>query len=163
MLPLDHPLSNVRGVYNAVFLHADQAGDLLFYGKGAGKFPTASAVMSDIIDIAKRISGEVDLKAPATRVPEKLKIYPIENMVSKYYLRFQVADRPGVLGRIAQALGKNHISILSVHQKESHDPGSVPVIILTYEAQEKDLRRALKTIDSGNFVSRKTVVIRVEK
>src|SRR3989344_946645 len=163
MLPLDHPLSNVRGVYNAVFLHADQAGDLLFYGKGAGKFPTASAVMSDIIDIAKRISGEVDLKAPVASVPGRLKIYPIENMRSKYYLRFQVADRPGVLGRIAQALGKNHISILSVHQKESHDPGSVPVIILTYEAQEKDLRRALKTIDSGNFVSRKTVVIRVEK
>ncbi len=163
MLPLDHPLSNVRGVYNAVFLHADQAGDLLFYGKGAGMFPTASAVMSDIIDIAKRIQGDVDKRAPSASVPGRLKIYPTANRISKYYLRFQVADKPGVLGKLARALGKNHISILSVHQKESHDLRSVPVIILTYEAQEKNLRKALKEIGSGNFISRKTVVIRVEK
>ncbi len=163
MLPLDHPLAHVRGVYNAVFIHADQAGDLLFYGKGAGMMPTASAVMSDILDIAKRLSGEVELKAPLPAPPQKSRIVSISSILSKYYLRFQVADKPGVLGRIAQTLGKNRISISSVHQKESHDPRSVPVIILTYEACEKDLRKALKEIDRANVVSEKTVVIRVEK
>jgi len=84
-------------------------------------------------------------------------------MVSNYYLRFQVVDRPGVLGNIARILGKHKISILSVHQKESHDPRSVPVIILTYEALEQNLRNALKEIDSAQDISEKTVVIRVEK
>ncbi len=163
MLPVHHPLSNVDGVYNAVFIHGDQAGDLLFYGRGAGMYPTASAVISDIIDIAKRISGQVDLKSPVPIHPEKAKVLPMDGIVSKYYLRFQVADKPGVLGSIAQTLGKNHISILSVHQKESHNPKSVPVIILTYEAREENLRKALKVIDAQGQVSKKTVVIRVEK
>ncbi len=163
MLPADHPLSSVSGVYNAVFVHADQAGDLLFYGKGAGMYPTASAVVSDILDIAKKILGQAVMSLPASSVDAKAKVLPIGSVVSKYYLRFQVADRPGVLGRIAQTLGKNHISILSVHQKESHDHKSVPVIILTYAAREMDLRKALKVIDAQKEVSEKTVVIRVEK
>ncbi len=162
LLPLDHPLSNVRGVYNAVFIHGDQAGDLLFYGKGAGSAPSASAVMSDLVDIAKKISGGNDTGFLSVPKPGKAKILPIENLISKFYLRFQVEDRPGVLGRIALALGKNHISISSVHQKESHDSKSVPVIILTYEATEKNLRRALKEIDSKKEIGEKTTVFRME-
>ncbi|MBI3315886.1 MAG: homoserine dehydrogenase [Candidatus Omnitrophica bacterium] len=162
MLPFDHPLSGVKGVYNAVFVHADQAGDLLFYGKGAGMLPTASAVMSDILDIAKRISGQVDLKSSAPiRLTDK-KVLAMEEIASKYYLRFQVEDKPGVLGKIARTLGKNHISILSVHQKESHDPRSVPVIILTYEAKEKNIRKALSVINRDRVVREKTVMVRVE-
>lgn len=164
MLPLKHPLANVRGVYNAVFLHADQAGDLLFYGKGAGMFPTASAVMSDIIDIARRIAGGRDVPLPRrSGAMEKAVILPIDNIRSKYYLRFQVQDKPGVLGRLARTLGKNHISILSVHQKESHDAKSVPVIILTYEASEKNLKKAIRAIDADAGVHQKTVVLRVER
>ncbi len=156
-------MAGVRGAYNAVFVHGDQAGDLLFYGKGAGMMPTASAVVSDIVDIAKRIAGQAELKSASPQPLARTRILPMEALKSKYYLRFQVADRPGVLGRIAQTLGKNQISILSVHQKESHHTQSVPVIILTYEALEKNLRRALKIIDSQKEVSQKTVVIRVEK
>lgn len=160
----DHPLANVRGVYNAVYIHGDQVDDILFYGKGAGMYPTASAVMSDIIDIAKRITGQKDMASAAVpATPKSAKILPIQAVVSKYYLRFQVADKPGVLGRIAQTLGKNHISILSVHQKESNHSKSVPVVILTYEASEKNLRQALKRIDSTSDVREKTVLIRVEK
>lgn len=163
MLPLDHPLSNVQGVYNAVFVHADQAGDLLFYGRGAGMFPTASAVVSDVIDIAKKIAQEADVEAQVSRSLSIQKVLPIENIVSKYYLRFQVADKPGVLGRIAQSLGKHGISILSVHQKEPLSARSVPVVILTYEAQEKNLRSALSEIDRSKDVREKTVMMRVEQ
>src|SRR3989338_764323 len=162
-LPLDHPLSNVRGVYNAVFVHADQAGDLLFYGRGAGMFPTASAVVSDIIDIAKKISQDADVEPPAFSWVSRQKVLPIGNVVSQYYLRFQVADKPGVLGRIAQSLGKHGISILSVHHKEPLSTRSVPVIILTYEAQEKNLKSALSEINKARDVREKTVVMRVER
>lgn len=163
LLPLDHPLSNVRGVYNAVFVHGDQAGDLLFYGKGAGMFPTASAVMSDIMDISKKISCSSSLRSSLLRSLSSTKVFPADHISSKYYLRFQIADQPGVLGRIAMELGKNNISILSVHQKESHDSRSVPVIILTYEAKESDLRKALRRIDARRDVSEKTTILRVEK
>jgi len=159
MLPFGHPLSNVWGVYNAVFVHGDQAGDLLFYGRGAGMMPTASAVVSDILDIAKREGPPSEPESAAVKMPA----LPVGDIVSRYYLRFQVFDRPGVLGKIAQTLGKNDISILSVHQKESRDSKSVPVIILTYEARERNLRRALKEIDAMKETSKKTVVLRVEK
>jgi homoserine dehydrogenase len=156
MLPLNHPLAHVNNVYNAVFVHGNQVDDLLFYGKGAGMLPTASAVVSDIVDIAKKIRARgCSMAHPMPAAPAR--ICPIEDIVSKYYLRFQVADKPGVLGRIAQTLGKNRISILSVHQKESHASKSVPVVILTYEARERDLRKALKQINE------ETAVIRVEK
>jgi homoserine dehydrogenase len=163
LLPLDHPLATVRGVYNAIFVHGNQAGDLLFYGKGAGMFPTASAVVGDIVDIAKKITRGTDSENTQDRSLRQKKVFPLDYITTKYYLRFQVADKPGVLGRIALALGKNNISILSVHQKESHDPKSVPVVILTYEAKESDLRKALRQIDSHHDVSEKTTVLRVEK
>ncbi len=158
LLPLSHPLATVRGVYNAVYVRADQTGDLLFYGKGAGMMPTASAVISDIISIAQ--GGQ---PSGFNRPAQAARVLPMDDLRSKYYLRFQVADKPGVLGRIAQTLGRHGISIMSVHQKESHDPRSVPVVILTYEASERDLKKALKEIDSKKDISRKTVLIRVEK
>ena len=163
LLSFDHPLSSVRGVYNAVFVHADQAGDLLFYGKGAGRMPTASSVMSDILDIGKRIAGEIELKSLIPSQPAEIKVLSIDEVTSKYYLRFQVVDKPGVLACIARVLGRHGISILSVHQKESHDLKSVPVIILTYEALEKNLKDALKEINAENYVQSKTIMIRVEK
>src|SRR3989338_4835409 len=91
LLPLDHPLSAVRGVYNAVFVHGDQAGDLLFYGKGAGMLPTASAVMGDIVDISAKISGLPSPGRFKSGSIETKKVLPIGHITSKYYLRFQVA------------------------------------------------------------------------
>lgn len=163
MISADHPLASVRGVYNALYMHGDLVDDILFYGRGAGMMPTASAVMSDIIDIAKRITGEKDMRATAPIRPGRTRVLNMGQIRSKYYLRFQVADRMGVLGRIAQSLGRHGISILSVHQKEAHARGSVPVVILTYEAFEADLRKALKEIDASKDVRQKTVLIRVEK
>ncbi len=167
MLPLGHPLASVRGVYNAVLVHGERAGDLLFYGKGAGMFPTANAVVSDLIDIAKNLDMGKKAAGRSAKNLKTLKVFSIESVVSKYYLRFQVKDKPGVLGRLARTLGKHGISILSVHQKESHDPKSddpksVPVVILTYEASEKNLKQALKEIEKTEDTSQKTAVLRVE-
>ncbi len=162
MIPQDHLLSGVRGVYNAVFIHGDQAGDLLFYGKGAGMFPTASAVMSDIMDIAKNLSGGA-ARTPDLHLSGMAKVLPIDDIFSKYYLRFQVEDKPGMLGWIAQTLGKHNISILTVHQKEAKKTKSVPVLIMTYDALEADVRKALREIDAKKVVREKTVVIRVER
>ena len=163
LLPLMHPLSSVQGVYNAIFLHADQAGDLLFYGKGAGMLSTASAVMSDILEIARSDSNRPAARTGDAQSIEKAAILPMDKIVSKYYLRFQVADSPGVLGKIARSLGRHKISILSVHQKESHDSRSVPVVILTYEALEKNLREAIREINHFGEVREKTVMMRVER
>ncbi len=162
LLPFDHPLAAVRDVYNAVFLHADQAGDQLFYGRGAGSLPTASAVMSDVIDISKKIATHAAYRSVEAKPFKHLPMLPIDHSISKYYLRFQVADKPGVLGRIAQILGNHEISILSVHQKESHSTRSVPVVILTYEASEKNIQKALQAIDARSDIREKTRVIRVE-
>ncbi len=164
LLPFGHPLAGVRGVYNAVMVHGERAGDLLFYGKGAGMFPTANAVVSDLIDLSRALLNTGENGAYfGIQIPKKIRVLPLGDAVSKYYLRFQVKDRPGVLGHIANTLGKHKISILSVHQKESHDPHSVPVVILTYEASERNLKKALKEIDSSSDAREKTTVIRVEK
>ena len=163
LLPLDHPLASVRGVYNAIYVHGRQSGDLLFYGRGAGQMPTATAVMSDVVEIAQDMTKGLDaMRSHWGAEPSAARILPTDDLVSQYYLRFQVADRPGVLGSIAKTLGANGISILSVHQKDSHDSKSVPVVILTYAASEKNVRRALKTIDARGDVREKTQLIRVE-
>ena len=162
LLPLDHPLAGVRGVYNAVFLHADQAGDLLFYGRGAGRMPTARAVLSDMLELAKELSVGQFRSVPSLAARHRGRVLPMDRLVSKYYLRFQVADRPGVLGNIAKILGRHHISILSVHQKESQESKSVPVVILTYGAFEENIRRAVRLIGNRKDVREKTQVIRVE-
>lgn len=161
LLPAGHPLATVRGVYNAVYVQSDLAGDQLFYGRGAGMYPTASAVLSDILRIARERVAGAALPARAPE-PQEGTVLPVGETASKYYLRFQIADKPGVLGEIARRLGANGISILSVHQKEEHQTRSVPVVILTYEAKEKALRRALAQIDRAKDVVEKTVVMRVE-
>ncbi|MEI8344684.1 MAG: homoserine dehydrogenase [Candidatus Omnitrophota bacterium] len=162
LLTAEHPLASVKGVFNAVFVSADQAGDLLFYGRGAGMYPAASAVAGDIVDIAKRITVGDSRRGLFVEAERRFPVIPVDQLKSGYYLRFQVMDRPEMLGRIAKALGQHHISIRSVQQKQTHQSKSVPVVILTYQALERDLRKALRIIDAQKEVAQKTVVIRVE-
>ena len=118
--------------------------------------------MSDVMDLAKKFaSGSTYARSMHANLENK-KVLGIDETVSKYYLRFQVADKPGVLGMIAKTLGQHEISILSVNQKESHATGSVPVVILTYAATEKNIHKALKIIDASAGVREKTVLLRVE-
>jgi len=163
LIPRENPLGVVDEAYNAVSLRGDAVGRCLLYGRGAGMMPTASAVVADIVDV---LSGRARrsfrrLKAFWGDAPRR-KVRRIEEIRGKYYFRFMVLDRPGVLGRISTILGKHRISILSVIQKEIRKSGSVPLVVMTHEALEKDVQAALKEIDRLKVVKAKSISIRVE-
>jgi homoserine dehydrogenase len=164
MLHKNHILSSVSDAFNAVLLEGEAVGPILLYGKGAGELPTASAVMSDIIDIARSIAGG----SSANRIPmsyykidNELRVKPIDSIMMRYYLCFWVIDKPKVLASIAAILGEHQISIASVMQKESGGENCVPVIILTHKAIEKNVRSAIIEIEKMDFIKKKTHVIRI--
>ncbi len=165
MVHKEHILSAVNGVFNSVLLEGDAVGPILLYGAGAGEMPTASAVVSDIVDVARNIkSGDIN------RVPmnfytneNELTIKDASEIESRFYLRFTVEDKAGVLGAIADELAKHGISNASVTQKESteaHD--TVPVIITTETVVESELRAAVKAIEAMDFVKAETQVLHIE-
>jgi homoserine dehydrogenase len=161
MLPTDALISKVDGVFNAVFVRGDVVGDTLYYGRGAGDMPTASAVVADIADISKSIV--LGAKGPEAFVKTaSMKVKKIDDIRSRYYFRVSALDKPGVLSRISGILGENDISIASVLQKGRRIGKAVPVVMLTHIAREKDIRRALKKIDRLSIVAKKTRYIRVE-
>ncbi len=159
-------LSTVGGVFNAVYLVGDSAGEVLFYGKGAGSLPTGSAVVSDIVALARNIikgaSGRVPATAFTTPSRKQLPIKAIEEIESLYYLRFMAEDHPGVLSKISGILGENHIGISAVIQQGRKTGGHVPLVMMTHRARERDVRQALSNIDEMDYVSEKTILIRVE-
>ncbi len=165
MLPAGHLLAEVDGVYNAVYVEGDALGPAMFYGRGAGEMPTASAVVSDIIDIGRDILATRKQRMPVAsftrRGRKKLRIRPIDKVVSCFYLRFSALDRPGVLSKISGILGRHNISIASVIQKERKEGGPVPIVMMTHEAVERDLRAALAKVDKLDVIAGRTVVIRV--
>jgi homoserine dehydrogenase len=167
MIPAAAPLSGVSGVFNAIFVSGDAVGDQMFYGRGAGQMPTASAVWSDVIEIARRLAhghGALPEDLPILHGPEAggLRLRPMEDIRSAYYLRVMALDRPGVLSQVAGVLGRHEISILSVLQKERHDVAAVPVVMMTHEALERNMRAALEEIDRLAVVAGPTVMLRVE-
>lgn len=164
MIPSGSPLAAVSGVFNAVFITGDAVGDLMFYGRGAGQMPTASAIWSDTLEIARKLAHGIpalnlDLPAPAAT---SLPLRPMEEIRSAYYLRVMALDRPGVLSKVAGILGRYNISIASVIQKGRAAAQAVPVVMMTHEARERDMREALRAIDKLDVVAGKTISIRVE-
>ena len=157
-------LANVNGVYNAVYVHGDMVGSELFYGRGAGQSPTSSAVLSDIADVARNIAGGVQHRLPLHRHQSHRirRLRRVGDIETRYYLRVMVRDQPGVLARIAGVLGRHHISIASVHQKERRTARIVPVVMMTHESKESDMRKALQEIDGLRFVKHPTVFLRTE-
>jgi homoserine dehydrogenase len=139
--------------------------DLMFYGRGAGQMPTASSVWADIVEIARRLAAEhsaVPQDLPVLgRKPLTLK--PMEEVRSAYYLYVSALDRPAVLAQIAGILGKHEISIASVIQKVRHQSEAVPVVMMTHEAQEGSLQKAVREIDTLRVILAPTRVIRVEE
>jgi homoserine dehydrogenase len=164
MIAADSPLAAVSGVFNAVFITGDAVGDLMFYGRGAGQLPTASAVWSDAVEIARRIAHGIPatgLELPSTGTAA-LPARPMELVRTSYYLRVMAQDRPGVLSRVTGILGEHDISIASVIQKGRATAEAVPVVLMTHEAQERNMRAALSAIDRLPEVPLPTTMIRVE-
>jgi homoserine dehydrogenase len=166
MLSKDHIMANVNDVYNAVYIEGDFVGPNLYYGLGAGKNPTGSAVVSDIISLARQIKNNVKILTPplgyARLKKGEISIRDMNRLTSAYYFRFSAIDKPGVLSKIAGILGDNRISISSVIQKERKIGGFVPIVMLTHEASESDVINALKLIDRLDVLTAKTMMIRVE-
>jgi homoserine dehydrogenase len=164
MIPAASPLAAVSGVFNAIFLTGDAVGDLMFYGRGAGQMPTASAVWSDILEIARRVAHGIPslaLDLPSVG-PQPLSLTPMDAIRCCYYLRVMAQDRPGVLSRVAGLLGDNDISIANVIQKGRGTREAVPIVMLTHEARERDMRAALGAIDRLPDIATGTTMIRVE-
>ncbi|CUS37074.1 homoserine dehydrogenase [Candidatus Nitrospira nitrificans] len=166
MLPSTSPIAQVEDVYNAIQLVGDAVGDVVLYGRGAGSMPTGSAVVSDLIAIGRNL-----LKGSAGRVPvasfqpdqrRPLRLRSMEEISSLYYLRFTVVDRPGVLAQIAGELGRCGISISSMVQQGRREGQTVPIVIKTHVAKERDVQTALREINRKAFVSEPTTLIRVE-
>ncbi len=164
MIPMDYLLSSVNGVFNAVYLEGDAVGPALYYGKGAGAMPTGSAVVSDIVDIARNIKTGGVNRIKGIGMPEEsgLKIKNMEDVSCSYYFRFSALDKPGVLSRISGILGAYNISIKSVIQKGREKEKAVPLVMMTHIAREKDVVNALREINKLSVVSGKTMYIRVE-
>lgn len=167
MVPVVHPLASVGHAFNAIYLNGMSVGPVMFYGKGAGMMPTAGAVASDLIEIGRNQRLGVRRRVPplgfSGESPEKAVVKPMEDLATRYYIRFPVVDRPGVLSKIAGALGASGISIHSVIQHGRRSAGPVQVIMLTHEAREASLRRAMASINRMEEVLGKTLLIRIEE
>jgi homoserine dehydrogenase len=162
MIPSEYLISKVDGVFNAVYVEGDAVGSTLYYGRGAGDMPTGSAVVADIVDIGRNIvSGGVRRVAWLAGDAGK-KIRKMEEIESMYYFRFSALDKPGVLSNISGILGKYNISIASVIQKGRSVSGSVPLVVLTHRAKERDVLDAVGEIDRLPVVSDRTLFVRVE-
>ncbi len=165
MLPENYPIATVDGVFNALAVVGDAVGSTMFYGRGAGDLPTGSAVVSDIIEIGRDILAGCANRAPVTafRDRKQLAIRKMDHIMSCYYLRFSALDKPGVLSRITGVLGKNNISISSMIQKGRQVDEAVPIVMMTHDAVELDVRKALDEIKTLDCVAGTAVVIRVEE
>jgi len=166
MIPVHYPLADVDGAFNAVRLLGDFVGPVMLYGLGAGMDATASAVMGDAMAIARNMLAGGQARTPAMGYcPEAVRdlaIKPMDEIVSQYYLRFATVDQPGVLAQIAGVLGRENIGIASMIQPERQEGGAVPIVLMTHEAREADIRTALAEIDQLEVVRENSRFIRIE-
>ena len=158
MLPADHPLASVRGVFNAVYVEADATGPLMFYGKGAGAMPTGAAVVGDVIDAARGLVHTTTRPSDVHVGPADLR--PIEELRTQYCVRLEVDDRPGVLAEVARSFGAHDVSIAQVWQDGVADGAGL--VLVTHRSREADLRATVDALERVDSVRRVAGVIRVE-
>ncbi|MDZ4184534.1 MAG: homoserine dehydrogenase [Desulfuromonadales bacterium] len=167
MIPLNYPLADVDGVFNGIRLVGDFSGPVMFSGRGAGMEATASAVLGDVMAIARNLRVGAALRTPAlgvsTAVLRDLPLKPMAEIVSEYYLRFAATDQAGVLAHIAGVLGQFNISIAAMSQPERQIGGAVPIVIVTHEAREADVRGALAQIDTSPMIRDVSRFVRIER
>lgn len=158
MIPRSHPLASVREAFNAVFVEADAAGSLMFYGRGAGGAPTASAVLGDLVAVARnKMSGR---RGPGESIYADLKVKPVAEAMTSYYISLQVADKPGVLAQISQKIADNNVSIQTVRQDGLENDAQL--VIRTHKALEKDLAKTLEDLRNLDAVREISDYMRVE-
>ncbi|HLV18923.1 MAG TPA: homoserine dehydrogenase [Pseudomonas sp.] len=168
LIPADRLIANVNGVMNAVMVNGDAVGSTLYYGAGAGMEPTASAVVADLVDVARALSTTPDGRVPALGFQNDalsdLPILPIAECESAYYLRIHAQDRPGVLAKVATILSERGINIESIMQKEAEEQdGLVPMILVTHRVVERKIDDAIAALEALEDVSGNVVRIRVEQ
>lgn len=161
MLPQNHPLSAINGAFNAIFVTGDAVGDTMFVGLGAGRFPTASAVCGDIIDVARNLQHHATGRINCTCFEEKRMAKP-ENIISPCYIRLLVEDKPGVLATIATVFGTHEVSLKNVLQKTVSAKNLAELVVITYGVSEKSLHKALDTLATLPNVHKICSVLRVE-
>jgi homoserine dehydrogenase len=158
----DDVLAEVSGGFNAISIYGHALGHALFYGRGAGQMPTASAVVADLVNVA---IGTTQLAFSHLKIfpdtAEPARVVPIDELRSRYYLRVTVKDEPGVMAHVSRALGEQGISLSAILQRESDESKLVPVVITTHLAQEGAIRKALKEIDASPMIGGPTVCLRV--
>jgi len=167
LVPKSHLIAQVDGVLNAVMVDGDAVGQTMYYGPGAGAEATASAVIADVVDVARAVSSGSKQRVPylgfSPEAMENLNVLPMEDVQSAYYLRIQAFDHPGVLAKVASILSEHGINIESIMQKESEFmDGRIPVIILTHTVQERQMNLAIEEMESLADVDGKVVRIRAE-
>ncbi|CAN5470305.1 homoserine dehydrogenase [soil metagenome] len=160
LLPKTHPLSSVNGVYNALWLHGDFVGDVMFSGRGAGSDPTASAVVGDLIDVGRNLMSG----GPGSALPygEGMPVESIDTLRTRYFLRMIVEDRPKVLGQISMTMGDHQVSISAMEMRTITRASNGEIVFLSDIAQESDIRAALKALGKDQGVESIESVIRVE-
>jgi homoserine dehydrogenase len=162
-IPAGSLLAGVRGAMNAVVLHSEALGASMLYGQGAGAMPTGSAVVSDIIDLTRNILSGSPGRVPLPPAKPLVSLRPHDEVRCAYYLHFSVKDEPGVLARTASRLADRRISIAAVEQREQNDQGKpVPLVIVTHQAREADLRAAIADVDRDPATLAPTRLIRIE-
>ncbi|KRE50423.1 homoserine dehydrogenase [Arthrobacter sp. Soil736] len=164
LLPREHPLAAVRGAFNAVFIEAENAGELMFYGQGAGGTPTASAVLGDLVSAARRIvlGGPGRIESTTGHVPA----LPIDAVYTSYYIGLDVADQPGVLAKIAQLFAEHGVSIeimrQTIHRDADSNVESAELRIVTHRATEAALAATVEAVKGLDVINSVTSVLRVE-
>jgi homoserine dehydrogenase len=166
MIPQNNILSSVSGTLNAITISGNAVDDLFLSGHGAGMMPTASAVVSDIVDLARNLrykaAGRIPVMAYLKEHITPIPVMPVTEIETCYYFRFSAMDKPGVLSTVSGVLGENGISIQSVHQKGRKTNGAVPIVMLTHRAVEANVRNAIQKIETLDVVTGQPVLIRIE-
>ncbi|MBO5725264.1 MAG: homoserine dehydrogenase [Lentisphaeria bacterium] len=163
MIPKKTQLAMIDEVFNGVMVTGDYVGDTLFYGRGAGRNATASAVVGDIVDVGLNLTGNTKCRIASFREGIQFeKVIPMDEVTSRYYLRVQVLDQPGVLAKVAAILGENHISISSLIQQEGQSRNNVSLLVITHETQEKNIKNAIGKLNKLAEVRDTIKLIRIE-
>lgn len=162
LIPNEHPLSNVQNEFNAIFVKGDAVGDVMFYGRGAGEMPTASAVAADILAIATGLlKGNEPIPSMIIDPATPAKLLPVGETRSKYYLRLNTKDKPKVIGHLGNACGDAGVSLESVMQKGINPDGTASIVLLTQEVSESQMNQALETIRQQESTSEIGCMLRV--